>query len=134
MAERVHARLSPSEGRRFGGVVGGAFLLLGAVLLWRGHPTVGTAAAAAGSALIVLALVVPTRLGPVQAAWMGLAEWISRVTTPVFMTLVFALVVVPSGLIARAFGHRPLRRAREAKSFWSDREADQRRSDLRRQF
>jgi hypothetical protein len=134
MAERVHARLSASEGRRFGGVVGGAFLVLGAVLLWRGHSRVGAAAAAAGAALVVAALVVPTRLGPVRAAWMGLAERISRVTTPVFMTLVFALAVVPSGLIARAFGHRPLSRARGAKSFWADREADQRRSDLRRQF
>ena len=134
MAERVHARLTASEGRRFGGVVGGAFLLLGAVLLWRGRLTIGTAAAAIGAALVIAALVIPTRLGPVQAAWMALAERISRVTTPVFMTLVFLLAVMPSGLIVRAFGHRPLRRGRGAKSFWTDREPDLRRSDLRRQF
>ncbi len=134
MAERVQARLSASEGRRFGGVVGGAFLVLGAVLFWREHPTLGTAAAAVGAGLAIAGLVVPTRLGPVRAAWMRLAERISRVTTPVFMTLVFVLAVLPSGLLARAFGHRPLARAGGAKSFWIDRDADTRRSDLRRQF
>src|SRR5207249_5300275 len=49
---RVPARLSAAEGRRFGLSVGGMFLVLGAVLWWRGHAT-APVPAALGALLVV---------------------------------------------------------------------------------
>jgi Saxitoxin biosynthesis operon protein SxtJ len=134
MAGRVQARLTASEGRRFGLVVGGAFAVLGAILLWRGRRWPGYVAGGVGALLIAAGLVIPTRLGPVQSAWMRFAERLSRITTPIFMTLVFVIAILPTGLMLRAIGHRPLVRRRTAQSFWADRPGSARRSDLRRQF
>jgi hypothetical protein len=130
---RVPARLSAAEGRKFGLVVGGAFLALAAVLLWRDRNTLSLAGAVIGGLLIVSGLLIPTRLGPVQRGWMGLAHAISKVTTPIFMGIVFFLVITPIGLLMRTFGHRPLVHGGPTAWFARTEEAG-RRSNLQRQF
>jgi hypothetical protein len=122
------------ELRRFALVVGAAFLALGATGYWRGHRTAPIVLLAVGVALIVAGLVAPARLGPVHRAWMGLAHAISRVTTPIFMSVVYLAVLTPLGVAMRLAGRRPLARRATAATFWVDRPAGQRRSDLRRQF
>jgi hypothetical protein len=134
LATGVSARLTPAEGRRFGLLVGGAFLVLG-VLLWRGsHFTAAPAVLALGAALVAGGLLVPGRLGPIYRAWMALALAISKVTTPVFMGLIFFLVLTPAGLLARLVGHRPLAPARDAGTYWHARPAAARRGDMNHQF
>jgi hypothetical protein len=130
----VPARLTPAEGRKFGLLVGGAFLLLG-VLLWRRtHLTAAYVAATLAVALIVGGLAVPAQLGPVYRAWMALAKAISKVTTPVFMSVIFFLVLTPAGILVRLFGHRPLTRSRGGPSYWQSRAPGSRRGDLDHQF
>jgi len=124
---------TPRDLRRFALTVGGAFALLGALLLWRERGawwvalTIGVALAAAG-------IVAPRRLGPVQRGWMRVALAISRVTTPIFMGIVYFLVLTPTGLVMRLVGRRPLARPRDATTFWVDRPPGERGSDLGRQF
>jgi hypothetical protein len=118
LAERVRARLTASEGRRFGLTVGIAFLALAGVLLWRGRETAGVVSAAIGIPLAVAALVVPTRLGPVERAWMRLALLISKVTTPVFMGIVYFLVLTPMALVMRMTGRNPLRHRPAEDGYW----------------
>jgi hypothetical protein len=134
VARVVPARLSPAEGRRFGLVIGTAFLALAALLWWRARPIGAGVLTSAGAALILAGWLVPSRLGPVRRAWMRLAVTVSRVTTPVFLALVYYLVVTPMGLIMRLIGYRPLTRARRPGTVWVARPSDRRRSDLRRQF
>jgi hypothetical protein len=133
LARRISARLTPAEGRKFGLVVGGAFLVIGALLWWRAHFTSASIAAVLGSLLIVGGLVVPGRMGPVYRAWMALALAISKVTTPVIMAVMFFLILTPSGLLARLFGHRPLSRP-AGDSYWLSRPAGARRGKLDHQF
>lgn len=134
MARGVSARLTAAEGRKFGLVVGGAFLILGAVLAWRTHRVASLVAVGLGSALIVAGLAVPTRLGPVYRAWMGLAHAISKVTTPVVMGVIYFLVLTPTGILARLFGHRPLSRPPGAVTYWQNRPAGARRGAMDHQF
>jgi hypothetical protein len=124
---------SASEGRKFGFPVGAAFLLLTLVLAWRGHAVPAYATAAAGAALIAGALTVPSRLGPVYRAWMALALAMSKVTTPIFMGLLYFVVLTPVGAIRRTFGSNPLKRTPTGTNYWVSR-GDARRGDLRRQF
>jgi hypothetical protein len=131
LAKGIPARLTPAEGRRFGLVVGGAFLLLGALSLWRGHEIAPTILWAIGGALVAAGLVVPAQLGPVYRKWMGLALLLSRVTTPIFMGLVYFGLFTPLGVARRLLGWNSLVRA-PADSFWAGRES--RRSNLHRQF
>jgi len=63
---------------------------------------------------------------------MGLAHAISRVTTPVFMGVMYFAVLTPVGLLRRTFGRSPLQRDRHSTTFWVERAP--RRSDLERQF
>lgn len=130
----IPARLSPAEGRRFGLLVGGAFLALGAVLRLRHHETAATGALVLGGALVLAGLLLPGRLGPVYRGWMALALAISKVTAPIFMGAIYFLVLTPSGLLARLFGHRPLSRPSSAPTYWQSRPAGARRGDMNHQF
>jgi len=64
---------------------------------------------------------------------MGLAHLLSRVTTPVFMSVVYFLILSPIGLAMRMFGRHPLGRYNE-QSRWITRPEGSRRSTLSRQF
>lgn len=134
MAHAVPARLTAAEGRRFAFTVGGAFVVLAGVAWWRDHHTLGIALGAVGATLGLLGLLVPVHLGPVNRAWMGLAILLSKVTTPLFMGLVFFVAILPISLVLRLLGRLPLRTSRTAATFWHERASEARRSDLTRQF
>jgi len=134
VAAGVPARLSSGEGRRFGLTLGAAFLALAGLAAWRGHALEARALAGLGGALAAAALVVPAWLGPVRRLWMALAAAISRVTTPVFLGLVYFAVLTPTGLVRRLAGRR-LARPRHTESFWVARGVvAQQRTDMERQF
>ena len=118
MAARVSARLTRAEGRRFGLTVGAAFLVLAAVAYWRGHPTSFAVLTTLGGALALAGLLVPEHLSLVEAGWMRLAAAISRVTTPIFMGVIYYGLFAPLGALLRATGRRPLARDAAASSYW----------------
>jgi hypothetical protein len=125
LAHPVPARLSTaytaSAGRKFGLTVGIALVALSAVAWWRGHPTTFTVLGSLGVALILAGLVIPSMLGPIDRAWMKLALAISRVTTPVFMGVVYYLILTPVGLVRRVFGAKGLVYRPGPHGFWADR-------------
>jgi len=133
VATGIPARLSVREGRRFGLTLGGAFLVIAGVLAWRGRPVGSLVAATLGAALLLGALVMPTRLGPVERAWMGLAHLLNRLTTPVFLGVVYFGVIFPIGVLVRKVRGNPLTRP-PGHSYWVSRPPAGRRSDLQRQF
>jgi hypothetical protein len=64
---------------------------------------------------------------------MGLAHLLSKITTPVFMGIVYYLVLTPVGAVRRMLGHDSLVRPRDT-TFWINRPEGKRRGDLNRQF
>jgi hypothetical protein len=128
----IPARLSPAEGRKFGLLVGGAFLLFGGISYWRGHDTAPLVLWALGGALVLAGLLIPGHLGPVYRGWMGFALLLSKVTTPIMMGLIYFVIFTPMGLVRRLMGRNTLVRP-QGSSFWITRESV-RRSDLTRQF
>ncbi len=133
MEGRVRAGLTPAEGRKFGLVVGAAFVVLALVFLWRGHEWPMRITAGIGGLLVLAGLIVPGRLGPVYHAWMGLALAISKVTTPIFMGIVYYLIIAPLGLVLRLFGWNAMKHEPSEGSFWQSREGEGR-GGLTRQF
>jgi hypothetical protein len=121
LAQRIPARLTPSEGRRFAFTVGTAFLVFGALAWWRGHATLAPILGALGVALWGAGVVAPGRLTPVHRAWMGLAHAISKVTTPIFMGVVYFVVLLPVGLLMRLMGRNPIRHRAVDGSYWAPR-------------
>ena len=59
-----------------------------------------------GIVLVLAGLVVPRLLGKVYAGWMGFALVLSKVTTPIFMGVIYFVVLTPTGFLMRMFGWR----------------------------
>lgn len=60
--------------------------------------------------LALWGLVAPSGLRPVYRGWMRFGLVLSRLTTPLILSLVFFLLFVPIGLAMRPFGRDPMRR------------------------
>ena len=126
---------SRAELRKFGLLVGGAFLALAAISFLRHKsPTTYTVLGSAGTALFVLGAVVPGALGPVYAGWMRFALLLSKITTPIFMGVIYFIVIAPMGWLMRVFGKRPLAAPSSTESAWTTRPPESRASSLDRQF
>jgi len=127
--------LSRAAGRRFGLTLGTAFVVLSGAAWWRGREAVAVVALGLGGACLLAGIVLPSRLGPVQRAWLGLGAALSRVTTPIFLGATYFGAIAPIGLLLRAFGRDPLTRHRRLTTCWVTRpDAARSRSDMERQF
>jgi hypothetical protein len=132
LAQRSPARLTPQEGRKFAFTLAVAFGVLAGVSWWRESPRALLVFGVIAGAFALGGLVAPGNLGPVYRAWMGFAQALSKVTTPIFMGIVYFLVITPIAVIRRAVGGNPLR-AHSGATGWVDRR-DAPRGDLTRQF
>ncbi len=133
LAKRIPARLSAKDGRKFGFTLGMAFLVFGGIAWWRDHEAISIGLWAIAGLLLVAGLFFPTRLGPVQRVWMGMALAISKVTSPIFMGIMYIVVFAPMGSVMRLFGRNSLTTHHGGDSVWVPRAAGQQ-SDLERQF
>ena len=142
MANRAggHAVTAPytaAKGRRFALTLAIAFALIAAVTTWRGSETIALVSGSVALVLLVAGVSVPSRLSPIERGWMALAHAISRVTTPIFMGIVYFVVLTPAGLIRRTFGRNPLVHSGASGSYWEPRparEAEAKRRRMERQF
>jgi hypothetical protein len=128
---------SPARGRKFGFTVGGAFAVIALISLWRSHATAPKVFGAIAAVLVAAALASPRSLEKVEAAWMRLAHLISRVTTPIFMAIVYFVVLTPMGLLRRTLGSNPMVHSDERGTFWIERpakEKEKERLGMERQF
>ena len=99
-------------------------MVITAILWWRGRHGAVPYLGGLGALLITASLLIPTLLGPVNRAWMGLAHLISKVTTPIFMGVVYFLVLTPIGIAMRLAGRRPMVHGVHGSGFWYDRRSD----------
>jgi len=129
----VSARLSPAQGRKFAFTLGIAFLVLGLLSMWRGHEIAPYFLLVPGGIFLLAGLLVPTRLGAVERAWMGLGHRISIFMAPIMMAVVYFGALMPFGLVMRALGKHPLTENHKKDTAWIPREK-KRQSDLKRQF
>jgi saxitoxin biosynthesis operon SxtJ-like protein len=105
--------------RSFGLSVGGMLVLIAALLLWRGRGRYAEVAAALGAVLIVLGRMKPSLLTWPSAAWWRLAVILAYVNSRIILTLAFALLLTPIGLIWRTIGRDPLALRRDGSPGWT---------------
>jgi hypothetical protein len=111
MENPVSTRLTPAELRKFGLAVGAAFLVLALIAWWRGHPVSMRVLGGLGGALVIGGALAPRALRPAYVGWMSLANILSRITTPVFLGIVYFLMFLPVGLFRRLIGKDALNRS-----------------------
>ena len=117
------ARKTGSSDRQFGLVFTLAFAALGLWPLRAGGHARARALAIAGLFLVV-ALLRPAILLPLNKTWTLLGLLLGRVVNPVVTALLFFLVFTPAGLISRWLGKDPLRLKSDpaADTYWINRQ------------
>lgn len=133
MHEHTFAEFTPQEGRKFGVTVGLAFLALAAIVWWReSESVVWRIFGGAGVGLLAAGLIIPGLLGPVYKGWMKFALLLSKVTTPIFMGIIYFGLFLVTGIIRRKVGGNQMVRKDDNGTFWIVRERT--RANLERQF
>ena len=133
MATAVHDRLTSVEGRRFGLTLGSAFLAFATIALWRGRPNAAVLPGSIGLVLAIAGILIPTRLAPVERAWMTLARATSFVTTRIVMALLYFGIITPVGLLRPMVADNPTTQRATSNGYWKAR-ARGRPSNMERQF
>lgn len=90
-------------------------------LFWKGHHT-GYIWIGAGLFLAALRMI-PGVFGQVYRLWIGLSVCIGYFVSRAILTVVFFLVIVPTGIIMRILGKDPMERKLDpnAASYWQPR-------------
>jgi hypothetical protein len=121
-AFRSDEPVQPASKRRFGYLMAGAFAIVGLWPLTRsGHAHVWALIAAA--MFLALAVLIPRLLAPLLWLWTQIGLLLHRITNPVLLGLIFYGAIVPTGLVMRALGKRPLHLAFDPgrRSYWIER-------------
>lgn len=97
--------------RQFAALMGTIAVLVALWLTWKAGWVITRPAlitTVSGGLFAITGFVLPSALRPVYRVWMMLAVVLGFVMTRVILTVVFALVVTPIGLVMRLLGKDPL--------------------------
>ena len=113
-----------ASNKRFGLIVGGIALAFGCIRAYL-HGEIGIVAGSMGGVglvLIVAALIRPEILEGANRAWGMLGLLLHKVTNPIFLGLMYAGAIVPTGLAMRLFGVDPMGMRRKPNgTYWISR-------------
>ena len=132
---RADDRPAGPSNRSFGFTFAALFAVLGGLSLWR-NGGVNPWLLGAASAFLIVTLVVPGLLGPLNRLWGAFGRLVHAIMSPVILAVLFYGAITPFGLLSRLFGYDPLRRRIDpaAKSYWVDRPRDGRKTSMKNQF
>lgn len=121
-----HHEVEGSSDRSFGLTVGGILALIETYRLYSSGvlDTIGIILLAIATPLILLGLIYPSLLAPLNKAWMKLGLLMFKVVNPIIMFAVYVLTIVPIGFLLKISGKDPMRLKleKEATSYWIERD------------
>jgi hypothetical protein len=130
----AQGEVKPPSPRSTGFVFVGVAIIV--ALLFRHNPLIAGIALGVAVILLALSLLMPHVLQPLNIVWFQIGMLMHRVVNPVVMFLMFAVAMVPAGLLMR-IGHDPLRSKREpdASTYWIEPDpAEAKLSSMKNQF
>ncbi len=110
----------PSD-RKFGYTFAAVFALISLVSVWKGSDTVAYALPVS-VLFLAFAIVWPPALRPLNTVWFRFGALLHKVVSPIVLLGLYAVVIVPSGLIMKLLRKDPLNRSIEPArvSYWED--------------
>lgn len=109
--------------RSFAFVFTAFFAVIGTLpLLSSGEPRLWAYGVSGG--FLLIGLVAPSLLHPLNVVWMKFAVLLNRIVSPIVMGLLFFLTITPMAIVLRLMGKDLLRIKMDkgAKSYWIDRD------------
>jgi Saxitoxin biosynthesis operon protein SxtJ len=109
--------------RKFGLTVGTVLLLVGILLYITGKSS-SVIFGGAGALLILIGLILPGILKPLNKFWMILAILLGWVMSRVILIILFYLIITPIGFLLKIVGKDPLKlkMGKTSSSYWEQRE------------
>ena len=129
MREEIrHIDLSDRSVRHFGWLMGVVAGIVASLILWKNGWAITPAVLyviGVGAGLAVISTILPRLIRPIYRLWMMLAVVLGFVMTRVILSVVFAALVTPIGLVMRLLGKDPLKKKPDssADTYWIEREA-----------
>lgn len=132
--ETLHERPVELPSERSTGLVFAAVFVIAAAI-FRSNVPLALGLLAGGAGFAAIALFRPMVLGPLNRLWFRFALLLNKIVAPVIMFVLFAVVIVPAGLLMQLF-RDPLQAARrdERDSYWIARKANASTSTMHDQF
>jgi len=128
-------QLGSKKLREFALTVGGAIcLMFGAILPWVFERQFPLWPWIVGGVLIVWGIVAPSTLSKPYLGWMKLGHLLGRITTPVMMFIIFAVLITPLGIVLRLLGKDPLNKKYDSLSSYRVKSQQTSREGLERPF
>ena len=134
--EFKHIKETKKDLRKFGLTVGIVLAAIGTLLFYF-EKSSAIYFTIIGGLLILLGILFPQLLKPLNKIWMGLAIVLGFIMTRVILTTLFYLVITPIGFLAKIFGKKfmLLKYDKSAKTYWEKRSIIQKKQiDYERQF
>ena len=124
-----------ASSRSFGFLLAAVLFIIAALSYWA-HSRAYAYWSTAGAILLVLALAMPRVLAPLKRLWLKLGRFLHVVVSPLIVTVVYLLVLIPAGAIIRLFGKDllSLRLDPSATSYWVARTGSPTPESLKDQF
>lgn len=115
--------MEAASDRSFGLVFAVVFLVVASLPLVRGG-SIRLWALPVSAAFLGVALLSPRWLAPLNRVWTRFGLLLHSIVSPVALAVVFFGVVLPTGVLLRAFGKDPLRLKRDpaAGTYWIERD------------
>jgi hypothetical protein len=111
---RLSARPATSELRNFGLIVGGILVgVFGLIAPWLRHVPIPRWPWIPGLVLLVFALIAPRILRYPFFAWTRIGKMLGWINTRIVLNLIFFVIFMPAGMVARRLGWDPLERRRD---------------------
>jgi len=88
---------------------------------------------AVGLVFLIISLLKPVILRPLNNSWIKLGEVLGRIIAPIVMMIIFFFLITPLGLLLRLFGKDILNiKFGDSNSYWIDRKKEI--SSMKKQF
>lgn len=128
------ATVEPPSDRSTGLVFTAVALIV--AILWRDDFIVSTVASVVALILGAISILLPRLLHRPAVMWFRLGLLLHKIVNPVIMLVMFAIAIIPTGLIMRLwYDPLNLRKTTRQGSYWIERtEADPRENSMRNQF
>ncbi|GGF65006.1 hypothetical protein GCM10007301_26010 [Azorhizobium oxalatiphilum] len=123
--------------RGFGKVMAVVFAIIAGFQFWHERPRIAGILAGIALVFALATWLKPSLLHGLNRQWFRLGLFLHKIVNPVVMAVIFMGAVVPTALVMRALGKRPLNLAidRTAQSYWVVRDPPgPARDSLKRQF
>ncbi len=121
----------PASDRSFGFAIAGLLTLFGLLPALAGHP-IRVPVLVAAALVIAAALICPALLEPVHRLFVRVGAVLQKIVSPIIVTLLFVLVVLPFGIARRIVEGR--RKPASPQSYWKERDLVITPASFRQQF